>query len=125
MQDTEAQQLLLEILEQAEQKKFVEFRLIKSWSEFMFYRKSRTATKLIIKALDQSSRDLIKSYCKQVESGTSDVSWLLAYSELKDVIAFYEKDLETLQKMLDEYDNWLGQGHFFYSILGGERDIWN
>jgi hypothetical protein len=125
MQDTEAQQLLLEILEQAEQKKFVEFRLIKSWSEFMFYRKSRTATKLIIKALDQSSRDLIKSYCKQVESGTSDVSWLLAYSELKDVIAFYEKDLETLQKMLDEFDNWLGQGHFFYSILGGERDIWN
>ena len=122
MQDTEAQQLLLEILEQAEQKKFVEFRLITSWSEFMFYRRSRTSTKLVILALKQAAKEIFKTYLKQVKSGISDVNNLLAHAQLQDVIAFYEKDLETLQKMLDEYDNWLGQGHFFYSILGGERE---
>ena len=125
MQDTEAQQLLLEILEQAEQKKFVEFRLIRSWNEFRFYRRSKLSTKLVILALKQAAKEIFKTYLKQVKSGISDVNNLIAHAQLRNTIAFYEKDLETLQKMLDEYDTWLGQGHFFYSILGGERDIWN
>jgi hypothetical protein len=123
MQDNEAQQLLLEILSQAEEGKFTEFHLITSWAEFKFYWRSSLSTRLIIRTLEKAANNLFKAYCKKVATGSADVSELLAYSELQEVIAFYTKDLVTIRRMLDEYDEYLGHGHFWYSFLGGERDI--
>jgi hypothetical protein len=71
-------------------------------------------------------KKLFKSYCREVSEGTADVNTLFAYIRLRDVIAFYEEELDTLQRMLDDYDNYLGQGNFWYSFLGGERiQPWN
>ena len=125
MTQTDAQQLLLEIVEQAQQQKFTQFRLITSWADFKFYRNNAIATKLIIRMLKSSAKNLFKNYCKDIKTGIQDVQQLLAYNEILDIIVFYEKELETFKRMLDEYDDWLGQGHFWYSFLGGERDIWN
>ena len=125
MDNTEAQQVLFEIIEQAQNQKFTEFRLITSWVDFSYWRKTKLATKLIIGMLDEAARNLFKSYCKTAESGTQDVQQLLAYTEIRDIRNFYEKELETIQKMIDEYDDWLGHGNFLYSFFGGERDIWN
>jgi CRISPR/Cas system CSM-associated protein Csm2 small subunit len=125
MDNTEAQQLLFEIVNQAQNQKFTEFRLITSWVDFRLCRKNHLATRLIINMLKDSARNLFNAYCKDIKSGTQDLQQLLAYTEIREITAFYEKELETLKKMLDEYDDWLGQGHFWYSFLGGERDIWN
>ena len=125
MDNTEAQQVLLEIIEQAQQQKFTEFRLITSWEEFRFYRKNILATRLIIGMLKEAAQNLFKAYCKTIESGTQDLQQLLAYTEILEITAFYEKELETLRKMVDEYDEYLWNGNFWYSFLGGERDIWN
>ncbi len=122
MQDTEAQQLLLDILTYAEEDRSIEFRLIKSWNEFRFCRQNAGSTKLVIRALRSAAAGLFKTYCKEVSTGSADFTKLLAYSQLQDVIAFYERDLDTLKRMLDEYDEYLGQGHFWYSFLGGERN---
>jgi hypothetical protein len=122
MQTTEEQQLLIEILNYAQEGKFIEFRLIRSWNEFIGYWQDSKATKLVIKALRIGAEDLFKSYCEDIVSGSTDVNKLLAFTQLQDVIAFYERDLDTLKRMLDEYDEYLGN-HFWYSFLGGERDI--
>lgn len=122
MQTTEEQQLLTEILNYAQEGKFIEFRLIRSWNEFIGYWQDSKATKLVIKALRIGAEDLFKSYCGDIVSGSTDVNKLLAFKQLQDVIAFYERDLATLKRMLDEYDEYLGN-HFWYSFLGGERDI--
>jgi hypothetical protein len=123
MDDT--QQIILNILKYAEAGQLIEFRLIKTWQEFKYCWQHYRSTKLIIKTLEVSSKNLFRSYCKDVIVGVSDVNKILAYVQLRDVIAFYKKDLDTLKKMLDEYDEYLGQGHFWHSVLGGERDIWN
>lgn len=125
MDNTEAQQLLIEIIEQAQNQKFTEFRLITTWADFRYWRKNTLATKLIIRMLEDASRNIFKDYCRTVESGTQDIQQLLAYTEIREITGFYNKELETMQKMIDEYDEWLGQGHFWYSFLGGERDVWN
>lgn len=126
MQDTEAQQLLLEILNYAHEGKLIELHLITSWREFRFRQQSARATKVIIRALKESAENLFKTYCKDVSTGPADITKLLAYSELLDIIAFYKKDLDILKRMLDEYDEYLGKGHFWYSFLGGERTLpWN
>jgi hypothetical protein len=125
MQEFDAQQVLLAIIQQAEEGKFQVFRQIKSWREFKHYYRLHRSTKVVIKVLKASATQVFNGYCKNVTSGISDVTQLLAYNELLDIQDFYEKDLKTLEDMLKEYDDYLGQGNFLYSILGGERDIWN
>ncbi len=124
MQDTEAQEILLQILRRAEEGKSIEFRLITSWTDFINYWRDYRSTKLFIKLLRESVDNLFKHYCKGISSGTADFTELLAYAELLDIKAFYERDLDTLKRMLDEYDDYLGHGHFWYSFLGGERETW-
>ena len=118
-------ELILEIITNAQELKYIECRYITSWREFRYYTKLITSTKFIIRALKSSANRLYKSYCKDVIAGVSDVNKLLAYSQLLDIIKFYIKDLETLRKMVNEYDEYLGNGNFWYSFLGGERDLWN
>jgi hypothetical protein len=121
MQETEAQQLILDIINQAQSGQSFKFHFITSWREFRYYSKSARATALLIRTLESSAEKLFKSYCKDVSVGTADVTKLFAYTEIKDIIAFYEQDLETLQKMLDDYDDYLGKGNFLYAFWGGER----
>ena len=125
MQDTEAQQIILNIIEHAQQDKALEFKLIISWSEFRYYYRMSKSTKIIIKVLNAAAENSFKAYCRNIITGTQDFNILLAYSQICELRQFYEKDLDTIKKMLDEYDNYLGQGHFWYSFLGGERDLWN
>ncbi len=126
MNDTEAQQLLLDIIEYAEKGKLTEFRFITSWAEFRHYRQMVKGTKLTIRILDFAAKGLFKTYCKDITTGAQNVNKILAYSQLQNIKAFYERDLDTLKRMIDEYDEYLGQGHFWYSFLGGERILpWN
>ena len=133
MQQTEAQQLLLEILDYAKVHNSISFCYITSWQEFKYYRQQARATKVIVRILEDSFNNLFKSYCKDVIAGISDVNKILACVQLRNAIAFYKKELSTLQRMLDDYDDYLDQGNFWHSFLGGERkyysqedkDIWN
>lgn len=124
MNDTESKQLLLEIINQAKEGDQREFQIIRSWAEFRFRRQQARSTKIVIKALAASASLLLIEYCEDVRAGTQDVNKILAYSELRDIIAFYEADLLTLRQMLDEYDEYLGDwSNFFDAIFGGERVI--
>jgi len=121
MQNVEAQELLLQILEQAQEGKVTEFHLIMTMSECKFYYRRYRADKLIIRTLKSAAKRLYKTYCKEVRIGTADAGKLFAYVQLQEVINFYTRDLTTIKQMLSEYDEYLGQGNFWYSFLGGER----
>lgn len=125
MNDTESKQLFLDIITRAEHGKPLEFSYITTWAEFRYYCRLKLSTRLIIKTLVSASDNLFNEYCSDIVSGSTDVNKLLAYSQMQDIIAFYNDDLTTIKKMLDEYDEYLGQGHFWHSFLGGERDLWN
>lgn len=124
MQDIEVQQLLIDILSQAEEKPMT-FQFITTWQEFRLYRQKAFGTKVILRTLKPAAKKLFKTYCREVGDGSADVTKLYALIHLRDVIAFYEGELETLQRMLDDYDDYLWKGNFWYSFLGGERiDPW-
>lgn len=121
MNDLDTKQFVFNIINQAQEGKFIKFQYIGSWKEFIYYLRQKQSTKLIIKALKISAKKLFTDYCRNVIAGISDVNKLLAYTKMLDIIDFYKKDLDTLNQMLDDYDTYLGDGHFLYSLFGGER----
>lgn len=121
MTDQEITQVIQAIIDKAQEGKSQPYRTILYWSEFKYYRGLKKATKLVIETLRISSKKLLKSYCKDVIAGISDVNKILGYSQLLDIIDFYQEELETLEAMLTEYYDYLGEGNFWYSILGGRR----
>ena len=124
MQQTEAQELLLNIIEHTKEP-HTPFTFIINWAEFRFCQQNHRATKLIIRTLESAAASLFKDYCRDVADGSADINKLLAVKQLEEVILYYEKELETLERMLNDYDEYLGQGNFWYSILGGERNLWS
>ena len=123
MQKTESRQLVQSIIEHALKRQFTEFHFITSWTEFRFYKQTARATEIIIKTLKTSSKNIITNYCKDIIKGEQNLNILLAYSQIQDIRDFYEKDLAVLKYMLNEYDEYLGKGNFWYSFFGGEREI--
>ena len=123
MNDTDATQLLLAIIKQAQEGNSLKFHYITSWSELIEQYRFHKSTCLVIKTLEYSANRLFKGYCKDVIAGISDVNKLLAYEELLKIIEFYKNDLTTIERMLAEYKYYLKQGNFLFSFLGGERDI--
>ena len=116
----DSEQLLLAIIEQA-QTEPSKFRFIVSWSDYMYCINLYKSTKLVIKVLKTASKNLFKVYCKDVTSGISDFTQLVAYEELCEITGFYENELRTIYNMLDEYEEYIWAGNFFYACMGGER----
>lgn len=124
MTDQETTILIQEIINKALEGTAQPFTPILYWGEFRYYSKWVRSTKLIIKTLRKSANNLFKEYCKDVIAGTSDITKLLAYQQLLDIKDFYEKDLKTIQSMLEDYDEYLGDfGNFINALLGGKREI--
>lgn len=125
MTEQETTLLIYEILNKALEGDALPFNLITCWDENLYYLRWSRSTKIVIKTLKTSANKLFKEYCQDVIAGISEITKLLAYKQLLDVIAFYENDLRTVQKMLDEYDEYLGDwGNFWRHVfLRESRDL--
>ncbi len=123
MTDQESTLIIQGIIDKALEGKAQPFTPILYWSEFRYYYGWARSTKIIIKTLKASANNLFKNYCKDVIAGISDITKILAYTQLLNIVAFYEKDLNTVQQMLADYDEYLGEGNFWYSVFGGRREV--
>ena len=120
MSYTDSEQVLLAIIEQA-QAEPSQFRFITSLADYRYCLNLYKSTKLVIKVLKTTANNLFKVYCKDVTSGISDFTQLVAYEELGDITGFYENELNTIYNMLDEYEEYLWAGNLWYALMGGER----
>lgn len=124
MTDRETTSITQDIINKAIENRAQPFRTISYLNEFIYYIRLAKATKLIINALKQAAKNLFKEYCRDVIAGISDVTKLLAYWQLLDIIAFYESDFKTIQSMVDDYDEYLGNfGNFIGALFGEEREL--
>ena len=123
MADQETTQVIQDIITRAQEGRAFPFRTIIYWSEFQYFKGYARSNKIIIKLLRTSANNLFKEYCKNVIAGISDITKILAYAQMQDIIAFYQEELETIQAMLDDYDEYLGDfGNFIDALLGRRRD---
>ena len=124
MTDQESTLIIQEIINKAQEGRALTFRPILYWNEFTYYYRLIISTKLVIKTLKQAADNLFKEYCKDIIAGTSDFTKLLAYEQLLDIVAFYNKDLDTVQLMVNDYRDYLFSsfGSFINAVTGGRRN---
>jgi hypothetical protein len=91
--------------------------------EFAYWLDIIKVNKLIIKTLTESANNLFKKYCKDVVGCIANSQELFAYTELRDIIKFYETELITINSMTAEYKDYLCHGNFIRAFLGEERDV--
>lgn len=116
--------IIQDIITRAQEGRAFPFRAIRYWGEFKYFQKYARSTKIIIRVLRTSANNLFKDYCRGVITGISDITQLLAYEQLLDIIDFYEEELKTIQAMVDDYDEYLGNfGNFVGALLGERREV--
>lgn len=121
MQDLDAQEIITELIQQAEENKNTEFHLITTWDEYLYYLGQERSLKVVLKVLQQCANSIFKTYCKEIPFGTADFNLLLAYNKFKDIEAYYAQELKTIKEMNAEYDNYLGSWtNFFNAIFLGQ-----
>ena len=122
--DQETTLLIQDVIDKALNGQSQPFRPIVCWSEFIYYHRCASANKMIIKTLKRAAKNLFKEYCRDVIAGISDITKLLAYEQLLDIEVFYETELDTIKRMLDDYDEYLGDWfNFFDALAGGRREV--
>lgn len=121
MQNNEVQQMLTTIIEHAQTKPHVSFKLLTNWSDYKYYQGKRKYFKVLIRVLDRGAERLFKNYCKDVTIGTSSVTKLIAFNQLQQIRKYYEIELQTVTEMIWEYEAYLLEGNYLWAFLGSIR----
>lgn len=124
MTDQDTTLLIQDIINRAQEGRAFPYRAIQYWEEFRYFQRYTRSTKVIIRILQVSANRLFKDYCKGVIDGISDITKLLAYEQMLDIVDFYEEELKTIKAMVDDYDEYLGNlWNFIGAILGERREV--
>lgn len=115
------QDWLVQLIDRAQKKKFSEFQIIRNWAEYKAAREIRQALTAVTNCLEKSLRKVLKGYCKDIVKGTAKVDTILAYNILKDTYKFYQKELETINYTIWEYEAYLLAGNYLNAFFGAER----
>ena len=117
-----------DLISNAEQAKHQQFRFITCWEAYKYYRKLRWSHILLVKGLKESTNKIFKKHCKAVRAGNSDILTMIAYCTVKNVLSFYEEELNTITDMLDEYECYLLRGNwldFVFDLPRPFEKLWD
>ena len=122
------QKLLSELSEYADSGERTKFKLLRNWQEYKYFKKVKYSTEVLIKFLYKIADNQLKSYCKDIVSGSTDVYKLLAYNHVMKIYRCYTEELNTIQDMLDEYEAYLASGNWPDFVWGTDRpfdELWD
>lgn len=123
---TDLQEFFLQLIEHALNDEHTKFEKLLYLDAYLGACATYKATKKVIMALGESADELFRKYCKAVSSQQADVNMLIAYKQLQQAIIFYKEEQQIIKDILEDYESWLWDGHFFKAVFCGEmRDIWN
>lgn len=117
------EEFLSDLINTAETGKHEQFRLLKSWQEYCYMRRTRRGQQLLITSIEKSIAKLFNAYCKAASAGESKVYKLLAYCALKNVLLFYKEELRITRDMLEEYECYLAYGNWLDFVFGFQRPL--
>ncbi len=114
-------EMMLQLVERARAKDYTKFRYLRNWKEYRYIRQIKKTLELTISALQKAGDNTLKSYCREVRRGTSEITKLVAFNVLNNTLKFYKEELDIVNHMLYEYEAYLLEGNFVSAFLGAER----
>ena len=123
MLDTEAQEIIIQLLQQAEEVPPSEFHSIATWSEYFYHVGQKRALKAVTRILKISADSTLKSYCAGVTEGHANFAELLAHVQLTDVYAYYKHELKITTDIINDFEDYTIKGGFIKMLLGIPREV--
>lgn len=104
------------------------FQFIRTWSEYRLTCTTKRALKRFIKRLQGRANNMIKKYCKSVNSGFANPDLLFAFRSLCHIINFYKEECQIMVDMIAEYEAYLFEGNLVSAAFGSKRteeELWD
>ena len=98
-----------------------EFRLLRTWQDYLFAKKVCRSIKALTLGLRSIANKQYKNYCRSVILGVSDVNKLLAYKYLIKILDFYMEELRINKEVIYEYELYLSDGNWLDFVLDNQR----
>ena len=113
--------LVSELIHQAESGNHTQFRFLRNWKEYSDAMHTRKALTLLVTSIRKSSGKFFKKYCANVSTGDADVIKLLAYCTTTKALKYYEEELSIINETIHEYEAYLMEGNLLWSCLFNEQ----
>lgn len=124
----EAEKGFIELLHRALEAKQSDFSFIRSWGERAQAKMVKFSYIVAARLFKKIYKTAYKNYVKNVLFGIQIVNNLIIVKQLKQCAEYYQKEAEIVQDMINEYDEYLLNGHIIDALLGNYRpdeDLWD
>lgn len=122
----EQEELYEALTEKALSGEHTKFEYVRNITEWGVLRKAKSGLKKVIELYELIKSSMYKTYCKQVLVGEQDFNLIYSLRQIMECKVFYENELLIVQDMLEEYDAYVGSGHFMDQVLfGRNRETWH
>ena len=114
-------ELAEQLIKRAKEGDHSKFEFIRSLEEYFAARMIKKALKKVVKSFSTPRNNLYTAYIKDIEEGINDLNVILAFSELEQVIKFYDDEIGIVSDMIDEYVSYVHSGHIWDTLVGNYR----
>jgi hypothetical protein len=126
MSTTDQEELFKLLTEKALTDEHNAWEFIKNPTEWSLMRKTKAGLYKVIELYERVYKKVYQEYCKQVSKNVHDFTMLVALKQYQHCIDFYTQELATTLDMLEEYQAYLWQGHFFTQfVYQRDREVWH
>ena len=113
---------LLELVERAEAKRHLNLQRIESLSDYSDAKLDRKKTLIYARTFKKVSKILLKKYTESLKLNKRDLSLLTDANALDTYSNFFFEEVSMYDNVINEYLNYLKQGHIIDAFLGKERE---
>lgn len=121
MTEQEYLEIVTAFVTRAEKRDFTEPHFICSVAERNYIKLDYVKLGILTKVFKKAATASFKTYTKACETGDGDFELLAAYITLQDCLDFFKLERAILRDMLEEYYEYVLDGHIFDFLAGNDR----
>ena len=101
MMNDDSLELAEQLIQRAKKGDHSNFEFIRSLEEYAAAKMIKKALKKVVKSFDTPKNNLYRAHVKSVQEGEDELNVILAFSELVQVVNFYNDEIEIVSDMID------------------------
>lgn len=119
--DKTQEKFFTDLVERALKGKQSDFEFLRSWDERKSLRTYELGIEAVVKVFSKLCDETYKIYVSQIKQGVQDLQTLLALKQFRQCRDYYNKELEVIADIVDEYWTYILSGHILDTLFGQYR----